>query len=103
MSVFTSLYKSCVYSLHSCQKLFKAKRLFRFVRVSRSIYEIESTLWQKMLIQNFALPTDKQAEHCFISFVKSPLREASHIDFVNKKRHMDVEGGGGGGTCGASR
>ena len=24
------------------------------------------------------------------------LREASHIDFVHEKRHMDVGGGGGG-------
>ena len=25
------------------------------------------------------------------------VREASHIDFVHEKRHMDVGGGGGGG------
>ena len=30
------------------------------------------------------------------------LREASHIDFVHEKRHMDV-GGGGGGGCDISR
>ena len=24
------------------------------------------------------------------------VREASHIDFVHEKRHVDVEGGGGG-------
>ena len=29
------------------------------------------------------------------------LREASHIDFVHEKRHMDV--GEGGGTCDISR
>ena len=32
------------------------------------------------------------------------LREASHIDFVHEKRHMDVRGGGGGvGACDVSR
>ena len=28
-------------------------------------------------------------------------REASHIDFVHEKRHMDDGGGGGGGRVGA--
>ena len=35
------------------------------------------------------------------------VREASHIDFVHDKRHMDVMGGGGGGggvgACDVSR
>ena len=30
--------------------------------------------------------------------ISHPLREASHIDFVHEKRHMDVAGGGGGGV-----
>ena len=29
-------------------------------------------------------------------------REASHIDFVREKRHMDVGGGGGGGGVGGA-
>ena len=31
------------------------------------------------------------------------VREASHIDLVHEKRHMDVGGGGGVGACDVSR
>ena len=31
--------------------------------------------------------------------MRIPSREASHIDFVHEKRHMDVGGGGGGGLA----
>ena len=35
--------------------------------------------------------------------VITSFRGASHIDFVHEKRHMDVRGWGGGGTCDVSR
>ena len=38
--------------------------------------------------------------------MRIPSREASHIDFVHEKRHMDVggwRGGGGVGACDVSR
>ena len=37
------------------------------------------------------------------SFVNNRYIEASHIDFVHEKRHMDVGGWGGVGACDVSR
>ena len=44
----------------------------------------------------------KRQYHSNSQLSTATVREASHIDFVHEKRHLDV-GGEGGGACGVSR